>query len=281
MSSSLVQDADGGGRRRVSAIPAPSDAQAERRHLRRLRRDLGAAAAGDGFVLHYQPRVALRTGTVIGAEALIRWPHRKRGLMAAGAFIPVAEQAGLITDIGAWVLRTACLAAIGWGGGLRIAVNVSARQLHDNELLRQIGESLDGSGLDPERLEIELSEAILMDDDLDTLLALSAIRDLGVGVTLDDFGAGIASLSMLKRLPLEQVKLDRSLVRTLPDDAEDVAIVQAIVDTGHALGLGVVAEGVETEAQRSLLAAMGCDHGQGYLFGQPVPEDQLRPRLGA
>ena len=120
-----------------------------------------------------------------------------------------------------------------------------------------------------------------MDDNFDTLLALSALRDLGVGITLDDFGAGFASLSMLKRLPLEQVKLDRALVRSLPDDAEDVAIVQAIIDTSHALGLGVVAAGVETEAQRSLLLAMGCEQGQGYLFSQPLPEEQFRKRLGS
>lgn len=260
--------------------PPPSESHAERAHLRRLRRDLTEATEQEGFVLHYQPRIALRSGTIVGGEALIRWPHRKRGLMAAGSFIPVAEQSGLITDIGAWVLRAACLAATGWAPAIRVSVNVSARQLHDQELLRQIGDSLDASGLEPERLEIELSEAILMDDNLDTLLALSAVRDLGVGITLDDFGSGVASLAMLKRLPLEQIKLDRALVRTLPDDAEDVAIVQAIVDTSHALGLGVVAEGIETEAQRSLLTAMGCDHGQGYLFSQPLPEDQFRQRLG-
>lgn len=262
--------------RRPTPTAALHDAQAERAHLRRLRRDLSAAAEQEGFVLHYQPRVALRSGAMTGAEALIRWPHRKRGLMAPGSFIPIAEQAGLISDIGAWVLRAACLSAIGWARDLRVAVNVSARQLHDRELLRQIGDSLEGSGLPPERLEIELSEAILQDDDLDTLLALSAIRDLGVAITLDDFGSGVASLSMLKRLPLELIKLDRSLVRTLPEDGEDVAIVQAIIDTSHALGLGVVAEGVETEAQRSLLAALGCDEAQGYLFSQPLPEEQFR-----
>jgi len=262
--------------RRAPPVAVLHETQAERAHLRRLRRDLSTAAEQEGFVLHYQPRVALRSGAVTGAEALIRWPHRKRGLMAPGSFIPVAEQAGLISDIGAWVLRAACLSAATWNRDLRVAVNVSARQLHDRELLRQIGESIEGSGLPPERLEIELSESILLDDDLDTLLALSAIRDLGVCITLDDFGSGVASLSMLKRLPLELIKLDRSLVRTLPDDGEDVAIVQAIIDTSHALGLGVVAEGVETEAQRSLLAALGCDEAQGYLFSQPLPEDQFR-----
>jgi len=265
--------------RRSLAPPSADDTHAERAHLRRLRRDLSAATAHEGFVLHYQPRIALHSGRITGGEALIRWPHRRRGLMAAGTFIPVAEQAGLITDIGAWVLRAACLAAMHWTRDTRVAVNVSARQLHDQELLGQIGDSLEGSGLPAERLEIELSEGILLDDNLDTLLALSAIRDLGVTVTLDDFGSGVASLSMLKRLPLEHIKIDRSLVRTLPDDAEDVAIVQAIVDTSHALGLGVVAEGVETEAQRSLLAAMGCDEGQGYLFSQPLPEELFRQRL--
>ena len=268
-------------RRRRTSDPSPAVPSAERAHLRRLRRDLTTATAHDGFVLHYQPRVALRSGALTGAEALIRWPHRKRGLMAAGSFISVAEQAGLISDIGGWVLRAACAAAVGWGQRVRIAVNVSARQLQDQDLLRQIGEALDDTGLDPEMLEIELSEAILTDDNLDTLLVLSALRDLGVGVTLDDFGAGVASLAMLKRLPLEQIKIDRALVRTLPDEPEDVSIVQAIVDTGHALGLRVIAEGVETEAQRSLLAAIGCDQAQGYLFSQPLPEEQFRLRLGS
>lgn len=281
MRTDLHIPAGKGRSRRSTAPPAGTDSHAERAHLRRLRRDLTDATAQESFVLHYQPRVALANGAITGGEALIRWPHRKRGLMAAGSFIPVAEQSGLITDIGAWVMRAACLAASGWTRGIRVAVNVSARQLHDQELLGQVGAALEASGLVPERLEIELSEAILLEDDLDTLLALSAISDLGVGITLDDFGAGMASLSMLKRLPLEQVKVDRGLVRGLPEDAEDVAIVQAIIDTGHALGMGVVAEGVETEAQRSLLAAMGCDEAQGYLFSVPLPEEQFRQRLGA
>jgi EAL domain-containing protein (putative c-di-GMP-specific phosphodiesterase class I) len=265
---------------------SPTDARArasaslaERSHLRRLRRDLNAAAAQDGFTLHYQPRIALDSGAVTGGEALIRWPHSKRGLMAAGSFIPLAEQAGLITGIGGWVLRHACIAACDWAATVRVAVNVSARQLHDRALLGQLGAALAESGLAPERLEIELSEAILLDDDQDTLLALSAVRDLGVGLTLDDFGSGLASLSMLKRLPFEQLKLDRSLIRGLPEDGEDVAIVQAIVDAGHALGLAVVAEGVEGEAQRALLAAMGCDAAQGYLFSRPLPEEGFRGLL--
>jgi EAL domain-containing protein (putative c-di-GMP-specific phosphodiesterase class I) len=269
--------------RHLALVPsaAADEPRAEQAHLRRLRRDLTAATEAEGFVLHYQPLVALRSGQVRGAEALIRWPHRKRGLMPPGAFIPVAEQAGLISDIGAWVLRAACAEAAGWQGGARVSVNVSARQLHDQALLQQVGQALEASGLDPERLEIELSEAVLGSDTLDMLLALAALRDLGVGIALDDFGAGLASLSMLKRLPLEQIKLDRSLIRALPDDPEDVAIVQAIVETAHALGLGVVAEGVETEAQRGLLAALGCDEAQGILFSPPLPREQIRRRLAA
>ncbi len=253
--------------------------RAEQAHLRRLRRDLTLATAQEGFVLHYQPQVVLGNGQVVGAEALIRWPHRRRGLMPPGAFIPVAEQTGLISDIGAWVLRAACAEAARWGGGLRVSVNVSARQLQQQDLLAQVGGALESSGLDPERLEIELSEAMLRDEEVETLLALAALRDLGVGIALDDFGAGLASLSMLKRLPLEQIKIDRSLVRTLPEDAEDGAIVRAIVDTAHALGLGVVAEGVETEGQRAMLAALGCDQAQGILFSPPVPAEQLCMRL--
>ena len=251
----------------------------ERAHLRRLRRDLSAATEQDGFTLHYHPRIELRSGTIIGGEALIRWQHNKRGLMAAGSFIPVAEQAGLINPIGAWVLRTASKAAVSWPHQVRVAVNVSAHQLQDRALLPQIGIALESSGLAPEQLELELSEAILLQDNLDVLLTLSAIRDLGVGLVLDDFGSGVASLSMLKRLPFETLKLDRALIRGLPDDGEDVAIVQAIIDTAHALGLSVVAEGVETEAQRAILAAMGCESAQGYLFSRPLPEDAFRSLL--
>lgn len=260
---------------------ALADPRSERAHLRGLRRDLNQAAAQDSFVLHYQPRVALATGAVTGAEALIRWPHRRRGLMPAGAFIPMAEESGLITDIGAWVLRTACTTAAAWGGQARVAVNVSARQLSDQELLRQIASALECSGLDPELLDIELAEAVLTDLCADTVLALCAARDLGVGITLDDFGSGLASLTMLKRLPLDRLKLDRAVVRALPDDSEDMVIVQAIVDTAHALGLSVVAEGVETEAQRALLTAIGCEEAQGYLFSQPLTAEHMLRHLAA
>jgi len=246
---------------------------------RRLERELRVAAATGAFVLHYQPRLSLATGTIEAIEALIRWPDRKRGLVPPNSFIPLAEQSYLINIIGAWVLLNACLEAARWGGH-RVSVNVSARQLQPGILPVQLAMALERSGLPPDRLELELTESMLVDGSTDTLLALSAIRDLGVGLALDDFGTGFASLSMLKRLPLTVMKLDRSLVRELPHNREDAAIVRAVIGTGHAMRLTVVAEGIETEAQRAFLSGIGCDEGQGYLFSHPLPAEQLRTKLG-
>ena len=212
-------------------------------------------------------------------EALIRWPDRKRGLIPPNSFIPIAEQSDLINLIGAWVLKEACIEAVGWTRH-RLSVNVSARQLQSGVLPVQLAVALEQSGLPPDRLELELTESMLVDGSTDTLLALSAIRDLGVGLALDDFGTGFASLSMLKRLPLTVMKLDRSLVRELPTNREDAAIVRAVIGTGHAMRLTVVAEGIETEAQRAFLSGIGCDEGQGYLFSHPLPVQQLRLKLG-
>ncbi|MBV9736146.1 MAG: EAL domain-containing protein [Acidisphaera sp.] len=256
-----------------------SDARAEAADRRRLDQDLRHALAQGQFVLHFQPRVAVGTGRPVGAEALIRWPHRKRGMVSPATFLPVAERSGLITRIGAWVVQTACTEAMTWPARCSVSVNVSARQLVDAALLDHVAAALDASGLPPERLELELAESMLVDVGLDTLLTLSAVRDLGVGVALDDFGTGYASLASLKRLPLTVLKLDRSLVRGLPDDAEDRAIVRAVIEAGHALGLTIVAEGIETEAQRVFLAECGCDEAQGYLFSHPLPTERLRIRL--
>ncbi len=239
-------------------------------------RDLAGAMRDDSFLLHFQPRVTLVSGVAIAAEALIRWPHRKQGLIPPSIFIPIAEGSGQIVAIGAWVLQAACREAAEWRVPWRISVNVSARQLVGGALLGQVANALDSSGLPAERLELELTESMLIDVDTETLLALSAVRDLGVGLALDDFGTGYASLSLLKRLPLTVMKLDRSLVRDLPADREDAAIVRAVIATGHALGLTVVAEGIECEAQRTFLTGCDCDEGQGYLFSQPLPADRLR-----
>lgn len=245
---------------------------------RRLEQDLRQAAEQDGFIFHYQPRFCLQGGGLTAAEALIRWPHRGRGLVSPATFIPLAEQTGLINRIGGLALHHACAEAVLWPRG-SVAVNVSPRQLADQQLIAQVAAALDATGLAPERLELELTEALLLQIDDDTLLCLAALRDRGVGLALDDFGTGFASLGMLRRLPLTAIKLDRSLVRDLPDQPEDVAIARAAVQTGHALGLTVVAEGVELETQRDFLAAIGCDEAQGYLLARPMPAEQLRARL--
>jgi len=260
--------------------PGPPDARAEANMRRRMEQDLRQAVAQQAFTLHYQPRFCCRTDRIVGAEALIRWTHRRRGLVSPAYFIPVAEQNGLIVKIGSFALRHACTEAATWTDTTAvISVNVSPRQLSDRALLTQVAQALEESGLAPERLELELTESMLLNVDTDTLFCLSALRDRGIGLALDDFGTGYASLGMLRRLPLTAMKIDRSLVRDLPDDREDVAIARAAVQTGHAMGLRVVAEGVETSAQRDFLAAIGCDEGQGYLFARPMPAEQLRARL--
>jgi EAL domain-containing protein (putative c-di-GMP-specific phosphodiesterase class I) len=262
--------------------PAPltdQEAKTEAAERRRLHKDLRAAAEQESFVLHFQPRLSLESSKIIAAEALIRWPHRRRGLVSPATFIPLAEQTGLITPIGGWVLRTATQEAMAWPAHIALSVNVSARQLHDGALLTQLAAALELSGLAPERLELELTESMLVDAGEETLLVLSAIRDLGVGIALDDFGTGFASLAMLKRLPLTVMKLDRSLVRGVSHNRKDAAIVRAIAETGRALGLIVVAEGIETEEQRAFLTEVGCDEGQGFLFSRPVPPGQLRERF--
>jgi EAL domain-containing protein (putative c-di-GMP-specific phosphodiesterase class I) len=248
--------------------------RAEAARLRRLRRDLAVAVARQELVLHYQARLSLATGACTDLEALLRWPHPRRGLVPAATFIPLAEESGQITAVGGWALAAACREAVRWRQPWMVSVNISARQIVERTLLGQVAAALDESGLNPERLELDVTEATLLD--VDTMLALSAIRDLGAGVGVNDFGAGIASLTMLKRLPLTTMKLDRSLVRDLPFDRDDAAIVRAIIDTAHALGITVVAMGIETEPQRAFLSGCGCDEGQGFLFGRPVAPEALR-----
>ena len=269
--------------RRSQDANVPPEARAEAQDRRRLVHDLRQAATSGGFVLHYQRRIRLTNGAITGAEALIRWPHRKRGMMPPDRFIPLAEQHGLIGDIGAWVLETGCAEAARWRapGHPTLGVNVSARQLHETGFPSRIALALERSGLPAERLDIELTESMLLDVDDDILFVLSALRDMGIGLSLDDFGTGYASLAMLRRLPLTTLKIDRMLVRELPRNTEDLAIVRAMVQTCHAMGLTVVAEGVETEVQRDCLASIGADEGQGYLFGRPAPADQLFLPLAA
>jgi EAL domain-containing protein (putative c-di-GMP-specific phosphodiesterase class I) len=254
--------------------------RSEAAERRKIEHDLRQALSLDQMVLYYQPRLSLLDGQRVGAEALIRWPHRKRGLLSPAAFLPVAERTTLITRLGGWVLRNACSEAAHWPEGGIVSVNVSARQLSDGAILDQVAEALDISGLAPERLELDLVESVLIEADVELLLTLSSIRDLGVGLAVDDFGTGYTSLGMLKRAPLTTMKIDRSLIRCLPGDGDAGVILRAVVETGHALGLTVLAEGIETEEQLSFLSATGCDEGQGFLFSHPLPAAHLFPLAG-
>ncbi len=240
--------------------------RAEAAQRRRLQRDLAAAMATGSFVLHYQPRLSLENGRQTGAEARISWLRQRHGLVSASSFLPLAEGAGLTAEIGGWMLHAACAEAASWPGGT-ISVAVSPRQLANHALAHQLAGALEASAIEPERLELTLAEAVLAQVDTDSLLLLSAIRDLGIGIAVDDFGAGMASLVMLKRLPLTAMKLARTLMREVTTDREDAAIVRAVIETGHALGLTMVADGIDSDLQRTFLARSGCDEGQGPLFG--------------
>ncbi len=243
-----------------------------------LERELRAAIGAEMLILHYQPRFCLATGQIMANEALIQWLDPEQGLIPPSVVFPFAEQSGLVNLIGDWMLAEACREAAHWSA-VRLAVNITARQLRSGALPIQLTTALEQSGLPPDRLELGLTASLLVDSNADTLLALSAIRDLGIGLALGDFDIGFATLSMLKRFPLTAMKLDRSLVHDLPASREDAVIVRTMIETGRAIRLTTVAGGIETEAQRAFLSGIGCDEGQGCLFSHPVSATQLRPKL--
>jgi EAL domain-containing protein (putative c-di-GMP-specific phosphodiesterase class I) len=231
------------------------------------------------FELHYQP--VFRKGGRPSLEALLRWRHPERGLIAPGEFIHGAEEGGLILPMGAWVLRSACRFAQSLPHtDVRVAVNFSAKQFLQPDLVEDVELALTDSGLSPRRLELEVTEAVVMSDTADVQERLSRLRSLGVHLTLDDFGSGYSSLSYLARFGFHGVKIDRTFVKELPGDAESVAIVQAILALAGSLGLEVVAEGVETEAQRAFLESRGCTAFQGYLFSRPLEPAEVAAFLG-
>lgn len=255
-------------------VPPPAvPTQAANR--RRMERDLKQAMQHGRLQIQYQSRHDLATGQVTAREARLRWPDRRHGMVPPSQFMPVAERSELINLIGAWMLAEACAhQASRLGTPLacpRLAVAVSPRQVRSGALAPQIGLALDRSGLPPDHLELELTEAVFLDGDIDTLLTLSAIRDLGIGLSLQGFGIGQISLPMLKRLPLTALKLDCALIRDLPQDLEDAAIVHAILHTAHAMDLTIVADGIETESQRAFLCGLGCQQGHGSLFDTQNP----------
>ena len=245
-----------------------------------LEAELHQALQHGDFVLHYQPGFD-RAGRLLGAEALVRWQHPRRGLMLPDDFINIAEETGLIISLGRWVLEAACTQLAAWSAEpemarLFLSVNISARQLHDKRFVRNVLEAVERSGADPTRLKLELTESMMLDDVGDTIAKLKALKVHGVGFSLDDFGTGYASLTYLKRLPLDQLKIDRSFVQDMLTSPRDAAIARTVVELGRSLGLTVIAEGVETWAQRDLLAEYGCHVFQGNLFGPPAPMEALR-----
>lgn len=245
--------------------------RAEAAEHRRMQRELNSAVATLAFDMVFKPRISLATGRMLGAEALPVWSHRRLGKLAAKTFMPVAEMSGLSGQIDRWALGSACAtAARSWPSHWQVSVRISHRHLVNEGLVSQLTEILDATGLAPERLEIALDEAFLGDIEFDTLLTLSAVRDLGVGVSLDDFGSGHSSLSTLRRLPLTTLKLDRALISDLPDSQDDIAILRALASAGGALGFDIVANGIESEEQRHVLLASGCNAGQGNLFSKAL-----------
>ncbi|MDO9281544.1 MAG: EAL domain-containing protein [Methylotenera sp.] len=232
-------------------------------------------ATPDQFVLHYQMQVDA-TGRIFGAEALIRWQHPQQGLISPAVFIPLAEETGLILPIGRWVLETACKQLKAWDSHIKtkhllLAVNVSAKQFHQPDFVNQVLEVLDDTGANPNRLKLELTESLLVEN-VDTIVhKMTQLKAKGVHFSLDDFGTGFSSLSYLKRLPIDQLKIDQSFVRDILSDPNDASIARTIIALGNSLGLSVIAEGVETEAQRLFLITNGCHNYQGYLFSRPIP----------
>jgi diguanylate cyclase (GGDEF)-like protein/PAS domain S-box-containing protein len=249
----------------------------------RIENDLRSALDRGEFVLYYQPQIDLRTGTVIGVEALIRWEHPESGLLPPAAFISVAEDIGLIIPIGAWVVKQACLQAMDWQKRgfppIRMAVNLSARQFSQQGLSHVIAQTLQSTGFNPSLLELEITENLMMSNVEDAASILADLRSLGVAISVDDFGTGYSSLYYLKRFPINVLKIDRSFVRDITTDRDDAAIVAAIVALAQSLGLKVVAEGVELEEQAAYLIECGCDAAQGYLYSKPVRPEVLENML--
>jgi diguanylate cyclase (GGDEF)-like protein len=248
-----------------------------------LENDLWQAADSGQLRLNYQPQVELRSGRIVGVEALARWHHPSRGWVSPGEFIPIAESSDLILKIGSWVLEEACRQLRLWRlegiADLTVAVNMSARQFRQPGLVEKILKTLASNGVEPDSMEIELTESIVMADAGNGIETLNQLCAAGFTIAVDDFGTGYSSLSYLQRLPIGRLKIDQSFVRNLGASAESDGIVQAVIALAHGLNMSVVAEGVETPAQLERLRAFGCDFGQGYLFGRPRKASDLREEL--
>jgi len=266
------------GRGGVRFYEASMDADLRERHT--LEHDLRHAVERGELELFYQPLLSCRSGEVEGFEALLRWRHPTRGLLSPDAFIGLAEETGLIRPIGAWVVDAACTAAAAWPRPWWVAVNISPVQFRQDDLVGHIARALGRTGLPPGRLEVEVTEGVLIGDTGQAMRLLSEIRDLGVRLSLDDFGTGYSSLSYLRSFAFDKIKIDRSFVAGLGESREATMIVNAIIALGHSLGLAITAEGVETPQQLAMLQAQGSDEVQGYLIGRPAAVGRFGPLPG-
>jgi predicted signal transduction protein with EAL and GGDEF domain len=270
------------GRNNYQFFSAEMNVRAVERHT--LETALRLAIERQEFVLYYQPQVDIRTGKVVGMEALLRWVHPERGLLSPATFIAVAEESGLIEPIGQWALRTACQRARAWQDAgyppLKIAVNISPRQLlRPREFSRSLMRTLSATGLDPQYLELEMTESLLLHNAEENIAVLRKLGKDGVRIAVDDFGTGYSSLAYLRQLPIDTLKIDRTFVRDIESDPEDAAIIHAVVAMGHSLDLQVTAEGVESMGQLQALQHLGCDEYQGYLFSKPLPAVEIAAKF--
>jgi EAL domain-containing protein (putative c-di-GMP-specific phosphodiesterase class I) len=240
------------------------------REKRALQHDLKQALQNDELELYYQPQADM-AGNIVGFEALVRWHHPRQGMVPPASFIPLAEESGLIMPLGQWILRAACKEAASWPKALRIAVNLSPVQFQHGELANQIHETLLETGLPSNRLEIEITEGVLIGDFSRAMATLRRIKNMGVRIAMDDFGTGYSSLSYLQSFPFDKIKIDQVFIANLLNSPQSAAIVRAVIGLGQGLQLPVIAEGVETKEQRDFLAKASCDGMQGYLIGRPQP----------